>query len=75
MSTHWAYINVVVYWSFRGLFQRLCLVSEIIDTNKNNWLEKRKKLIFLTYCFMVKTNISNYKGADIYLAGISLNKI
>jgi hypothetical protein len=65
---------VVVYWSFRGLFQRLCLVSAFIDTNKNKWFEKRAKPHFFTYCFMVKTNISKYKGAAIYLAGVSLKE-
>jgi hypothetical protein len=66
---------MVVHWSFRGLFQRQCLVSALIDTNKNKWLEKQTKTIFLTYCFMAKTNISTYKGAAIYLAVMSLNKI
>jgi hypothetical protein len=56
-------------------FQGLCLVSAFIDTDKNKWLEKRTKNIVLTYCFMVKTNTSTYKGAAIYLAGMSPNKI
>jgi hypothetical protein len=35
-----------VYWSFRGLIQRLSLVSALIDTNKNKWLEKLTKTHF-----------------------------
>jgi hypothetical protein len=66
---------MVVYWSFRGFFKILCLVSALIDTHKKGGLKSKQKIIFLTYCFMVKTNISKNKGADIYLAGISLNKI
>jgi hypothetical protein len=42
---------------------------------KTSGLKSEQKLIFLTYCFMVKTNISKYEGADIYLAGISLKQI
>jgi hypothetical protein len=56
-------------------FQRLCLVSAFTDTNKNKWLEKLIKTLFLNYCFMVNTNISKYKGAAIYLTQTSLNKI
>jgi hypothetical protein len=59
--------HIVVYWSFRGHFQILCLVVAFIDTNKNTWLEKRTNTHFLTYCFMVKTNISKYKGAAIFI--------
>jgi hypothetical protein len=56
------------------IFQRPRLVSALIDTDKNKWLEKQTKTLFKTYSFMVKTNISKYKGAAIYLAGMSLRK-
>jgi hypothetical protein len=46
-----------------------------IDTNKNKWIEKQTKTNFLAYCFMVKTNISKYKGAAIYLSGMFLDTI
>jgi hypothetical protein len=56
-------------------FQILCLVSAFTDTNKNKWRKKLTKTLFLNCCFMVNTNISKWKGADIYLTRTSLNKI
>jgi hypothetical protein len=39
------------YWSFRGIFQRLYLVSAFIGTNKNKWLENITKTLFLKLLF------------------------
>jgi hypothetical protein len=67
INTHWAWTITVVYLSFRGFFQILCLVSAFLDTNKNKWLEKWTKTHFKTYCLTVKTNVPTYIRVPLFI--------
>jgi hypothetical protein len=47
---------MVLYRSFRGIFQKISLVSAFIDTNEKKWLEKEPKAHIFNLLFMVKKN-------------------